>query len=201
VLSEEDNTMSDPLLNITEASWDGRNPSELDYLKPNGFKFLVHNLPNVSFFCQSANIPDITLGTATVPTPLVDLHEPGDKLVFGELSLRFLIQENMDNYKEIYNWLIGLGFPESHEQYINYTGTQSYRFPNVNATNQRALGNFSDATLFILDSNNNPKIKIIFKDAYPISLGGIEFEISSGNTDYFVGVATFKYRQYVIETV
>jgi hypothetical protein len=193
--------MVDILTSVKEASWSAGNPSELDYLKPNGFKFLVHNLPNVSFFCQSANIPDVSLGSPQVATPLVDYYEPGDKLAYGELLIRFLIQENMANYNELYEWLIGLGFPESHKQYTNFSKSQSYRFPNIRADKQQALGNFSDASLFVLDSNNNPSMKIVFQDAFPTSLSGLEFEISSGNTDYFVGVASFRYRQYKIEAV
>jgi hypothetical protein len=193
--------MVDVLANVKESSWSAGNPSELDYLKPNGFKFLVHNLPNVSFFCQSANIPDVSLGSPQVATPLVDYYEPGDKLAYGELLIRFLIQENMANYNELYEWLIGLGFPESHKQYTNFSKSQSYRFPNIRADKQQALGNFSDASLFVLDSNNNPSMKIVFQDAFPTSLSGLEFEISSGNTDYFVGVASFRYRQYKIEAV
>jgi hypothetical protein len=115
--------------------------------------------------------------------------------------IRFIIQENMANYNELYEWLIGLGFPESHKQYTDFSNSQSYRFPNIRVDKQQALGNFSDASLFILDSNNNPQTKIVFQDAFPTSLCGLEFVLSSGNTDYFQGVASFRYRQYKIEAV
>jgi len=190
--------MVDVLANVTESTWDAGNPGELDYLKPNGFKFLIHNLPSVSFFCQSANIPDVSMGSPQVATPLVDYYQPGDKLSYGELTIRFLIQENMNNYNEIYEWLIGLGFPESHKQYTVFSNSQSYRFPTINPTKQKALGNFSDASLFILDSNNNTIKTIVFQDAFPVALSGLEFEVSSGSTEYFQGVASFRYRQYKI---
>ena len=190
----------DKTLNITEADFDAGNPSELDYLKPNGFKFLVHNLPNVSFFCQSANIPDMSMGSPIVATPLVDYFEPGDKIQFGELSIRFLIQENMANYTELYDWLRGLGFPEDHTEYKKFTESQGYRFPDIAPHKQGSLGEKSDATLFILDSNNVAKSKIIFQDAFPIALSGLDFDISSGNTEYFQGIASFRYRQYIIST-
>lgn len=191
----------DKLLNVTEASFDASNPSELDYLKPNGFKFQIHNLPAVSFFCQSANIPDISMGSPQVATPLVDYYEPGDKLVFGELNIRFLIQENLNNYKELKNWMTGLGFPESHKQHKDYAQSQSYRFPDVAPHKQDNLSEKSDATLFILDSNNVGIAKITFQDAFPIALGGLDFDIASGNTEYFQGLATFRYRQYIIESI
>ena len=107
----------------------------------------------------------------------------------------------MANYKELYDWLIGLGFPESHKQSSEYTQKQEYRFPDANPDKLQGIALHSDASLFMLDSNNNPITKIVFRDAFPISLQGLDFEISSGNTDYLVGVAMFRYRDYVIETV
>ena len=107
----------------------------------------------------------------------------------------------MLNYKELYDWLIGLGFPEDRKQYKEWGTKQNYRFPDINPAKQQSLGQYSDATLFMLDSNNNPITKITFRDAFPTSLAGLDFEISSGNTDYMVGVAMFRYRDYVIETV
>ena len=115
--------------------------------------------------------------------------------------IRFLVQEDMANYKELYDWLIGLGFPESHKQSSEYTQKQEYRFPDANPYKLQGIALHSDASLFMLDSNNNPITKIVFRDAFPISLQGLDFEISSGNTDYLVGVAMFRYRDYVIETV
>lgn len=184
-----------PTANISEATFDAGNPSELDYLKPNGFRFQVHNLPNVSFFCQSANIPDITIGEAQVATPLQDYFQPGEKLVFGQLNIRFLIQENMANYKELYNWMRGLGNPESTEEYTNYLQSQLYRFPGKNVANT-IEGLFSDASLFVLDSNDNPSTEIQFQDAYPTALSGLDFDLT--DSEYFIGLASFRYRQYKI---
>lgn len=187
-----------PTANITEATFEAGNPSELDYLKPNGFRFQVHNLPNVSFFCQSANIPDITLGEAQVVTPLQDYFQPGEKLTFGTLNIRFLIQENMANYSELYNWLRGMGNPESSEEYTNFLSNQLYRFPGKN-TATTIEGLFSDASLFVLDSNDNPSIEIRFQDAFPTALSGLDFDLS--DSEYFVGLASFRYRQYKINTL
>ncbi len=188
------------ITNVSDAAWSNNNPNELDYLRPNAFKFQIHNIPNVSYFCQAANIPEINLPPATQMTPLVDIPQPGDKLEFGVLMIRFLIQEDMKNYQELYNWLIGLGFPEDHKQFTNYGKSQEYRFPDINPTKQSSLGQVSDASLFLLDSNNNLQTEFQFRDAFPVSLQGLDFEISSGQTDYMVGVAMFRYRDYVINT-
>jgi len=187
-----------PTANITEGTWDAGNPDDLNYLRPNTFKFQVHNLPNVSFFCQSANIPAINMSVAEGPTPLHDLPYPGEKVRFGELNIRFLIQEKMANYTELFNWLVALGNPEKTEQYTNYVESQAYRYPGSN--NKKKIENalMSDVSLFVLSSDNNPTIEIKFRDAFPTSLSGLDFDTSSGDTSYFQGLASFAYRQYEI---
>lgn len=176
--------------------------SDLDYLRPNGFKFQIHNIPHVAFFCQAANIPDISMGFPTQTTPLQDIPFPGDKLTFGDLNLRFLIQEDMANYKELYDWLVGIGAPESTKQYSDYVATQEWRTGmSARSDKREALALVSDASLFVLDSNDNPNIEIIFRDAFPIGLSGLEFDQASGDSPYFTGLASFKYRIYNIRNV
>jgi len=189
------------ITNVSEASWSNANPNELDYLRPNAFKFQIHNIPNTSYFCNAANIPEMNLPPAIQPNPLVDVGHPGDKIEFGTLMIRFLIQEDMKNYKELYDWMVGLGFPKDHKQHAEYTKTQNYRFPDISPESSQGLGQYSDATLTLLDSNNNAKVVISFVDAFPTSLQGLDFEIVTGSTDYMMGVAMFKYSLFEIEVL
>ena len=39
-------------------------------------------------------------------------------MTYGDFSLRFLVDENLENYMAIHNWLTGLGFPETHTHNI-----------------------------------------------------------------------------------
>ncbi len=189
------------ITNVSEASWSNANPNELDYLRPNAFKFQIHNIPNTSYFCNAANIPEMNLPPAIQPNPLVDIGHPGDKIEFGTLMIRFLIQEDMKNYKELYDWMVGLGFPKDSKQFAEYTKTQNYRFPDISPESSQGLGQYSDATLTLLDSNNNAKVVIRFVDAFPTSLQGLDFEIVTGSTDYMMGVAMFKYSLFEIEVL
>ena len=84
-----------------------------NFLSSIGFKFTLNRARKVSFFSNSANIPGINLGVAQQPTYLKDLDIPGDKLVFDDLVIRFLVDEDLENYMEIQNWMRGLGYPES----------------------------------------------------------------------------------------
>jgi len=190
-----------PITNVEEGTFAAGNPSELDFLRPNGFRFQIANIPNVSFFCQAANIPQISYGTPELQTPLSNIPFPGDKMQFSELIIRFLIQEDMANYIELYNWMTGLAFPENHEQYTNYIEGQAYRSPLTRKDAKESTAAVSDATLFVLDSNNNPNIKITFIDAFPTSLEGLDFDIQQGAADYFTGIAGFRYRTFKIENI
>ena len=92
-----------------------------NFLSPIGFKFTLSKTPKVTFFSNSSRIPEISLGTALQPSYLKDIDIPGDKLQYGEFSLRFLVDENLENYMSIHNWLTGLGYPETTEQFKKAT--------------------------------------------------------------------------------
>ena len=175
-------------------------PKTYDYLRPNAFRFGVKDIPNVSFTCQSANIPDIQLGYAVQPTPFVDVPIIGDKLNFGELAIRFLISEDMSNYLELYRWLVALGFPNDYNQFSTFVKDRPSRFPFV--TKQDGTSEilaYSDATLTILDSTNTAKVNIIFKSLFPTSLSALDFDIASGSVEYFTAIASFKYTIFEVE--
>ena len=90
-------------------------PENLSFLSPTGFKFAIQKLPHVNYFCTSADIPDITLGQVDQENLFIRIPVPGDKLAFSPLNLSFAIDEDMKNFKEIYDWLIGLGYPDNFQ--------------------------------------------------------------------------------------
>ena len=173
-----------------------------DYLRPNAFRFSIKDLPNTSFTCQSANLPDLQLGSASQPTPFVDIPTIGDKLNFGDFTIRFLVSENMSNYLELYRWLIALGFPKDYNQFKNFVGIRPSAFPfTVRNDGTSEVLAYSDGTLTILDSTNNPKVNIIFKNLFPVSLAALDFDIASQSVEYFTAIASFKYTIFEIETL
>ncbi len=173
-----------------------------NYLRPNAFRFTIKNLPSVAFTCQSANLPSLALGFAVQPSPFLDIPVVGDKNQFGDFTIRFLITEDMSNYIELYEWLVALGFPNDYNQYRNFAGERLNRFPFVkDASGGPIAVAYSDATLTILDSNNVPKTNINFKDTFPVSVEALDFDITSSSVEYFVGIASFKYKLFDIEVL
>lgn len=166
-------------------------PANINPLQSNGFLFGIQKLPEISFFCQEANLPELTLPTADMASPLVDMPLPGDKPNFGELSITFLIDEEMINYVAIHNWLIGLGFPESHEQYANFISARTDQL------NQNPLvAGYSDGTLQILGASNKAVRTIRFVDLVPTSLNSLQLQSTTSETTYLAGNATFRYTLY-----
>lgn len=186
-------------IDISSLQWDQRNPSDINYLRPNGFRFLIQTLPKVTYFVQTANIPEITLGVAQQTTPYYDMPHPGEKLVYGNLILKFMIQESLGDYYELYNWMIGLGFPTTRQEFIDLIEGQEYRFPLVSKHSEGPQ--LSDATLLVMGSNNTPVAAFTYFDCFPVSLSAIEFDSTVENPEYFQATVEFKFRHFIFDEV
>jgi hypothetical protein len=182
-----------------------RQPSKLDYSSQIQFRFEILYLPLVEYFIQSANVPGLSLQTATVPTPLYDYPIPGDTITFDPLNISFLVDENLNNFNELHKWISRLGFAESHTEFADLLreGTPSQRTPSSKGIQKPLpeIGIYSDATLTILNSKNIPKTEIRFKNVYPTSISGLDYSIGGTDVDYVTCSATFNYLGYTINQI
>ena len=163
-----------------------------NFLAPTGFKFSLKRSPGVAFFCNQANIPSLDLGIATQPSYLKDIDVPGDKIQFGDLTLRFLVDEDLVNYMEIQNWIRGLGYPETLQEFDNLE-KEAVLPGNFGRTGDNI---YSDGTLQILSSNLVAKFNVNFKDMFPYSLSTITFDATDTDIEYFTADVSFKYTIY-----
>jgi len=185
-----------------------REPSKSDYASPIQFRFKCTKLPLVEFFVQSANIPGINLGSATQTNPLYDIPLPGDKITYASLDMSFLVDENLNNYKEIHDWILGLGFPSNNQQFQDLQSAGSDRFPGssrstaaTGTSTPQPLnegGIYSDAILTVLNSKNIAKTEIRFQNVYPTSLGGLNYDVRQTDVDYLNASVSFNYMNYDI---
>ena len=193
---------------MTDTNIIDRTPSKFDYASPIQFRFKMTKLPNVEFFVQTANIPGISLGSTNQETPLKDIAGAGDKVNYQTLDVSFLVDENLNNYKELHDWILGLGFPKDHTQFKNLLSTGSDRFPGTTSSTA-ATGTsiaqpssegaiYSDATLTVLNSKNIAKTEIRFQNVYPISLGSLSYDIKASDVDYLQVSSSFNYLNYDI---
>ena len=190
-----------------------RQPTKLDYASPTQFKFSILKLPKVEYFCTSVNIPGINLGGAPVQqTTLKDVPLPGDKLTYEPLQMTFLVDENLENFQEIHGWLVGLGFPRDHAEFRNLLSSGNDRFPTKNSSISTEPGkqkygaantgaSFSDATLTVLTSKNNAQLEVRFRNLFPTSLTGLDYNQQSTDVNYLTATVTFSYDIYDFATV
>ena len=185
-----------------------RQPEKLDYASPTQFKFGIHQLPKVEFFTLSANVPGISAGVVTRATPFKDIPIVGDKLTYDNLSITFQVDEYLENYVSLHNWMKGIGFPTDRQEFRTYRDVTSNtpaggKEPSIDlvgsATPDRAL--YSDAYLMVLSNKNNPIVEISFHDIFPISLGALEFTQSVTDIEYMTATAEFAYEIYEINTL
>ena len=163
-----------------------------NFLAPTGFKFSLKRSPGVAFFCNQANIPSLDLGIATQPSYLKNIDVPGDKIQFGDLTLRFLVDEDLVNYMEIQNWIRGLGYPETLQEFDKLE-KEAVLPGNFGRTGDNI---YSDGTLQILSSNLVAKFNVNFKDMFPYSLSTITFDATDTDIEYFTADVSFKYTIY-----
>ena len=169
-----------------------RQPSNINHLTPIAYRFNIRKIPNVVYFCQSVNIPGISFSSTVQTTPFSPINIQGDTLFYEDLTIRFLVDEDLEAYTEIFNWITALTAPKVFSQYKTERDT--------NKVLRRSTGNlFSSAELIILNNNMNPNKEVIFDDVFPVSLSSIEFD--SGSTlDTLSATVTFKYTTYSINS-
>jgi hypothetical protein len=166
-----------------------------NFLQPTQFLFTLAKTPKVSFYSNTSNIPAMNLGIADYYTPLRDLPEPGDKLTFEDLNLRFLVDENLENYLEIYRWIKGLGYPEDLQQIYNLQlENKENKYSRIN--NKISL--YSDGTLQVLNSNQRPNFLVKFYDLFPYGLTTLLFDATLTDSDPFTAEVKFKYTYFEI---
>lgn len=166
-------------------------------LNRNNFRFLIDRIPNVEYFCRTVQLPGLSF-TETIQAAGVglDAYFPGDKLEFETLQVQFLVDEDMANFTELYNWMTSI-VPLDPK---NYNPAKSAETDTLNRyTSNEFLNEISDASL-VVNTNKNVANKFIrFHDIFPRSLSGVEFQ-SGADGEAVVCDVTFRIGRYTIET-
>lgn len=160
-----------------------------NFLPTVGFKFGIKKLPTTNYFIQSINIPGLKLGFIERPNPFLKYPIPGDQLQFNDFTMTFKVDEDMKNYIEIYDWMIGLGFPDNFDQYKLIDSKKS----------STGDGKLSDGTIEILNSARVPNLQVTIIDMFPQSLSDIIFDARDVNLEYAQATVIFKYRKIRID--
>lgn len=159
-------------------------PSNTNLLQPSGFRLVIdrQNYANLEYFVQSVDHPGVNAVPAQLSySRVADVSEPGDKLDFGEVTFGVILDEDMKAYSELYAWLLRM---------VN----TNYVPPTVARENR--LSTKHDVTLVVLNSSNNVQSRIVYRDAFPSSMGNVSFEASVPDQTPIVVPVTFRYTYF-----
>ena len=155
-----------------------------NYMQPTSFKLVIdrRNYPNLEFFCQNVTHPGMIMNPVELPVRrLAGLPFPGETLTFNELSTNILLDENLESYTEMFNWIRRL--------------LENNMFDR-NASGKSSQPNYADSTLSILSSHNNQTKQVRYIDCVPTSLGDINFESTSSGQEFITFAASFRFNYF-----
>jgi hypothetical protein len=161
-----------------------RQPDNNNYLANNYFKFEFTRLPTVTYFCQQVNLPGIAFDVARFPTTAGLPHKtPAGQYNYDNLNVSFMVDENMKNWIEVYEWIQSIGILNDISDTIPHNDK------------------FSNAVLTVMSSSYKPNLEITFYDAFPVALSGIEFNSTLPDTIAIISTASFAFNYYTVKTL
>jgi len=169
-----------------------RTPPVTDLLQPSKFILTFDRIKTVQFFCQSVNIPGVNLGQAPINLPTADIYAPGNKIIYNPLNVHFLVDAKLQGWQELHSWYRAIASPESYAERKTLTAA-------ANQYNTKKTTNYSDATLTVLSSLNNPILRVQFINCFPITLSDIIFDSAQSADDIISadGVFMFDYFNFL----
>ena len=197
---------------MTDTTLSSKQPSGsgLDYADPTKFKFQISKLPRVEFNCIQANIPGITLTEINQPTRLIPIRIPGNDMTFEDLTVTFIVDEDLTNYRSVHDWMAGLAQMDSDDKYRALITDGGDRMPLSQQNNSQDAGRvtsatndgaiFSDAKLIILSARNIPLVELSFEDTYPKSLSALEYNQNATDVEYLTASVTLGYKLHEYTT-
>lgn len=166
------------------------NISNYNMLSPVGFKFNIARAPNLNYTIQRANLPGIRLSSNKIPTPFVPIPITG-KITYNQFSVDFKVDEDLNNYLEIHNWMTALGSEQNFSGYKTLKDNQTTTFSTKN-------GLTSDINLSIMTSAMRPNISVDLKDCFPIDLSDLDLSVTDSTLEYVNARVSFEYLRYEI---
>lgn len=144
----------------------------LNFLTNASFKLVLNSneFANTEFFCVTATLPALTLPEATTPFRNQKGYVPGETLEFDTFNVRLMLDAKFAVYDEIFNWMM------SHTR----------------QTDVKVI----DMSLMILGPHNTVVRGFTFKNAFPTSLGSIEFNAQASDIEYPGLDVTFRYDSF-----
>ena len=160
-----------------------RNPQNTNLLQPTKFLLSFDRIKDTTYFCQTVNLPGVSLGEVDRSTPFLDMFSPGTKLSYSPLNMNFILNEDMISWRSMYNWFTSIADPDGFEKRDHGKELQTNK-------------HLSDAMLTVLNNMNNPILRIQFRNCFPLSMGDVNFDTTLGADTVMTCDASFRYESY-----
>ena len=187
-----------------------RQPDTLDFANSSQFRFQLLKIPTTVYYTTAVNLPGIAFsGDAIMNSRFKAMPFMGDTLDFSPMELTFNVSEGLQNYREIHDWMTGIGFPHDTEQFATAVASEQDLKPGSSPPPSRRAGAAkvnpsnltSDGTLTILTNKNNPTLRVNFRALYPTSLSGLQFSVQGTDTEQLTATVTMNYDYYEFEVL
>jgi len=168
--------------------------TNINYLQPTGFGITINreNYPNLEYFAQAVYHPTVNVSGVELPVRRTRLAFPGDNISFGDLNVTFLIDEDMNSYTEMYNWLVRI---------IQKNNTTSFKGISLGGFDEETITEIPtecDITVSMLTSSNNPNKRIRYYNAFPTSISDIEMTATQTDITPLVFTSSFRFAYFEI---
>ena len=170
-----------------------RQPENTNYLQASKFLITFDRIPNIQYFCQEVNLPGLQIPIAIINTPLLDFQSPGTKIKYNPFIMTFNVNEDISNWKEMYDWFLAIASPTGFQERNDLRLKNSKR----GADNDKL---YSDITLTVLSALNNPIVRVRFVDTFPLSLTDIQFDTKSSAETIITATTTFNFDYFFFES-
>jgi len=178
------------------SNWYEEQLTNRNFLSPIGFKFVLQRAPKVAFLAQSASIPRIGVGEIAIPTRGLLSYPIDGNAQYDNFSMNFLVDENLENYLQLQNWIRALGTPDSLGERRVWIDENDTTNAGIGGTDFQTLT--SDATLQVLNNNFRSNFDVVFKNLFPTSLSTLQFDVTNTDNNYFTAEVEFAYSIYEI---
>ena len=166
-----------------------RTPENTGFLQPTKFILTFDRIPNVTYFCQEANIPGLSLPAIVVPSPAIDYHVAGNKLSYSMFNIKFMVDAKVESWKSIHEWFMSIGSPHGTEE-------RNFKTMLQNQFKQTNFPQYSDAVLTVMSNLNNPALRVHLVGLFPVSLSDIQFDTTLSADNIITADATFSVKYF-----
>ena len=164
-----------------------RQPLNTNPAFSSNFRLVIPKVRSGVYFCTEVIFPDMTCDAVKLPVPMApSIKFFGNKVAHGDLSVKFVINEDYSNYNQMSDWFKStLVFGDF------FTGNTS-RDNNI-ISNQ--------GHLLILSNKKNPIAKFHMHGLMITSLSSIDYNSAMTDASATTATATFQFSTYDLEAL